>query len=83
MVYKDKSYSFTSQLSRSTPYGSEFSPSIKIGKTPYKPGKVYIADEEYNGYTAERAEKWAYVEGNLIAKGLCAAAEDWPFRRTW
>jgi hypothetical protein len=32
---------------------------------------------------AERAEKWAYVEGNPIAKGLCAAAEDWPFRRTW
>ena len=32
---------------------------------------------------AERAEKWAYVEGNPIAKGLCDAAEDWPFRRTW
>ena len=55
VVYKDKSYSFTSQLSRSTPYGSEFSPSIKIGKTTYKPGKVDIAGEEYNGYTVVKA----------------------------
>ena len=42
VIFKDKSYSFTSQLSYSTPNWSQFSPSIKIGKTTYKPGKVMI-----------------------------------------
>ena len=32
---------------------------------------------------AERVEKWQYIENNPVAKGLCATAEDWPFRRTW
>ena len=32
---------------------------------------------------AERAEKWAYVENNPVVKGLCATADEWPFRRTW
>ena len=48
VVYKDKSYSFTSQLSYSNPYRSEFSPSIKIGKTTYKPGKVDITYDYFN-----------------------------------
>ena len=31
----------------------------------------------------ERVEKWRYVVNNPVAKGLCDAVEDWPFRRTW
>ena len=46
VIFKDKSYSFTSQLSYSTPNWSQFSPSIKIGKTTYKPGKVMIYEFE-------------------------------------
>ena len=31
----------------------------------------------------ERVEKWRYVVNNPVAKGLCDAIEDWPFRRAW
>ncbi len=46
VIFKDKSYPFTSKLSYSTPSMSQFSPSIKIGKTTYKIGNVYICDFE-------------------------------------
>ena len=54
--WKDKAYSFTAQCSYSTPSLTKFSPSIKIGKTTFKPGVVVI---DVNDYCAS-----AYVLGD-------------------
>jgi uncharacterized repeat protein (TIGR02543 family) len=80
VIFKDKSYSFTSQLSYSTPSFSEFSPSIKIGKTTYKPGKVTIYEFENLATTVEaeasgEMEFCAYKQPHLIvANGPLADA---------
>lgn len=31
----------------------------------------------------EFAETWHYICENPVAKGLCAKADDWPYRRIW
>ena len=42
VVWKGKAYPFTAQCSYSTGSETRFSPSIKIGKTTYKPGEVTV-----------------------------------------
>jgi uncharacterized repeat protein (TIGR02543 family) len=47
--WKDKAYSFTSQCSYSVPGITQFSPSIKIGKTTFKPGVVTVNLRDIGG----------------------------------
>ena len=71
--WKDKAYSFTAQCSYSVPGLTKFSPSIKIGKTTFKPGVVMIS-VDYNGYRAfsyvDGAQAFhAFQKANLFAEG--------------
>ena len=84
VIFKDKSYSFTSQLSYSTPNWSQFSPSIKIGKTTYKPGKVMIYEFEDLETTVNAQVEGGTMEfcaykrpGLVVEEGSLAVVANW------
>ena len=71
--WKDTAYPFTAQCTYSIPGLTKFSPSIKIGKTTFKPGVVMISydDDGYRAFSYVDGKQAfnAYQKASLFAEG--------------